>query len=194
MCEQNSELMRYIIEKSEENEGYFQLKNEVLKHFINSRLPLASRLAQIAFLQFYNDHSALPAWLNEVMIFLEELLTKECSFHKFLFPSQRVQIELYLEIEDTIYTPLKLRLLGFRNPSLEELQLASSLLEERFSVRVSSLTESSNPQSEVVESQCSSRSEMSEYADKRKTSRNLVKRILRLLQEMLVSLIKVKLN
>ena len=34
-----------ILEKSEENEGYFQLKNEVLKHFINSRLPLASRLA-----------------------------------------------------------------------------------------------------------------------------------------------------
>ena len=45
-----------------------------------------------------------------------------------------------------------------------------------------------------MESVGSSRSEISEYSEKRKTSRNLVKRILRLLQEMLVSLVKVKLN
>lgn len=46
----------------------------------------------------------------------------------------------------------------------------------------------------MMESVGSSRSEISEYSEKRKTSRNLVKRILRLLQEMLVSLVKVKLN
>ena len=69
--------------------------------------------------------------------------------------------------------------------------LAQSLLEERFNLRAAALSLPSS--SDAMESGASSERSDTGGLTYRKSSRNLVKRILRLLQEMLVALLKVKL-